>query len=58
MLLGKGIKPMGEAVGKGQLYQKDIAGTIGHLIGVRSFNKNAIPADYFTSSSARHLAVR
>jgi len=56
MLIGKGIKPLGEVSGGDQLYQKHIAGTIGFLLGVRSFSKRMIPATHFEPVDDGQLA--
>ena len=46
-LLGKSVKPLGEHFGGGQLYQKHLAGTIGYLIGVKSYKTKMMPVHYF-----------
>jgi hypothetical protein len=46
-LLGKSVKPLGEVSGGSQLFQKHIAGTVGFLLGVRSFSNRMIPATHF-----------
>lgn len=46
-LLGKSVKPLGEVSGGSQLLQKHIAGTVGYLLGVRSFSTQMIPATHF-----------
>lgn len=46
-LLGQGVKPLGEVSGGSQLYLKHIAGTIGFLLGVRSFSNRMIPVTHF-----------
>lgn len=55
VLLGKSVKPLGEVSGGAQLYQKHIAGTVGYLLGVRSFSKRMIPATHFESFSNGQL---
>jgi len=47
MMLGKGIKALGERDGKSQFYQKHIAGTVGYLLGVKSFSKQMLPVTCF-----------
>jgi len=47
MMLGNGIKPLGEVNDRLQLYQKHIAGTAGYLLGVKSYSKQMIPLHYF-----------
>lgn len=46
-LLGSRVKPLGEVSGGVQLFQKHIAGTVGYLLGVRSFSSRMIPATHF-----------
>ncbi len=46
-LLGHGIAALGEHRQDGQLYQRQLAGTIGSLLGVRSFRSEAIPASFY-----------
>jgi len=47
MLLGKGVKPLGEVSDRVQLFQKHIAGTAGYLLGVKSYSRQMIPLTYF-----------
>jgi hypothetical protein len=47
-MLGNGIAALGEHKQDGQLYQRQLAGTIGSLLGVRSFRNEAIPASFYT----------
>lgn len=56
VLLGKGVKSLGEISGGSQLYQKHIAGTIGYLLGVRSFSHRMIPATHFEHFAGEQLA--
>lgn len=42
-LLGNGVKQMGEYQGRIQLYQKQLAGTIGYFLNVHSFNQYTMP---------------
>ncbi|MCU7551253.1 alkaline phosphatase family protein [Chitinophagaceae bacterium LB-8] len=42
-LIGNGVKQMGEYKGRIQLYQKQVAGTIGYFLNVRSFNNYTMP---------------
>ena len=46
-LIGAGIRSLGEIKSKGQLYQTQIAGTIGALLGVYSFRNYSIPVSFF-----------
>ena len=46
-LLGNTVKPLGEVRGGTQLYLKHIAGTIGYLVGVKSFRNKMIPVTNF-----------
>lgn len=55
-LLGKGVKALGEVRGGGQLYQKHIAGTIGFLLGVKSFSSRMIPATHFEGFAGEQVA--
>lgn len=49
-LLGKGVKHSGESQRKMQLYQKQLAGTIGMFLNVRSFSNYSLPVTQFTAS--------
>jgi hypothetical protein len=51
MMLGKGIKPLGEIRDKVQIFQKHIAGTASYLLGVKSYSKKMIPLTYFEGFS-------
>lgn len=46
-MIGRAVKPLGEIAGGNQLYQKHIAGTVGYLLGVKSFRSKMIPVNYF-----------
>lgn len=46
-MIGKKVKPLGEHFGKGQVYQKHIAGTIGYLLGVKSYRNKMMPVGLF-----------
>lgn len=46
-LLGNGVKSLGEVKQKGQLYQKQLAGTIGHFLNMRSYNPHSMPVTFF-----------
>ena len=46
-MLGKSVKSLGEVSGGGQLFQKHIAGTVGYLLGVRSFSDRMLPVTCF-----------
>ena len=56
MLLGNRVKPTGEQTGKTQLFQKYIAGTVGYLLGVRSFSNKMLPVTCFEAENL--LAVK
>jgi hypothetical protein len=56
-LLGKSVKPLGEVRGGTQLYQKHVAGTVGYLLGVRSFSNRMIPATHFETFSDAQLVL-
>lgn len=56
-MLGRGIKPLGEVDDRTQLYQKDIAGTIGYLLGVRSYSRQMIPLTYFEEVAPKDALV-
>lgn len=45
--LGNGIRNMGECRNRVQLYQKQLAGTIGHFLNVTSYNNYSVPVSYF-----------
>ncbi|ANE52924.1 alkaline phosphatase family protein [Flavisolibacter tropicus] len=47
MLLGYRVKALGELKGNMQLFQKHIAGTVGYLLGVRSFSHKMLPVTSF-----------
>jgi hypothetical protein len=47
MLLGKGVKGGGELSCKMQTYQKHVAGTVGYLLGVKSFSSQMLPVTCF-----------
>ncbi|RYY98257.1 MAG: phosphoglyceromutase [Chitinophagaceae bacterium] len=46
-LLGPAVKPLGECTGGSQLFQKNIAGTMGYLLGVKSWTKQMLPKELF-----------
>ncbi|HEY1114110.1 MAG TPA: hypothetical protein VGE66_11145 [Chitinophagaceae bacterium] len=46
-LLGRSVKPLGEVSGGDQLFQKHVAGTVGFLLGVRSFSNRMLPVTSF-----------
>ena len=46
-LLGNGIKVIGECKQPAQLYQKQVAGTIGYFLNLTSFNNYSFPVSYF-----------
>ena len=48
-MLGNGVKPIGECKEPVQLYQKQIAGTIGHFLNITSYNNYSLPFSYFTA---------
>jgi hypothetical protein len=47
-MLGNGVKKMGECKEPVQLYQKQIAGTIGYFLNITSYNNYSLPFSYFT----------
>jgi len=47
-LLGNGIKNLGERKRAGQLYEKQVAGTMGYLLNVKSYNNYSFPINLFT----------
>lgn len=51
-LMGNGIVAMGEHKQPVQLYQKQLAGTVGSLLGIRSYRNEAIPAIYYQTLAA------
>jgi hypothetical protein len=51
-LLGNNVKPLGESRTNSQLYQKTIAGTIGYLLGVKSYSKQMLPVTIFEKDPA------
>jgi hypothetical protein len=53
-LLGNGVKNIGERKNPVQLYQKQIAGTIGYLLNISSFNNYSFPINYFTAIDKLH----
>lgn len=48
-MLGAGIEPRGELKYNMQLYQDQIAGTVSALLGVHSFERQSIPATFYTA---------
>ncbi len=48
-LLGNGVRKLGEYKQAVQLYQKQIAGTIGYFLNVTSFSHYSLPINYFTA---------
>ena len=46
-LLGNGVRQLGEYKKAVQLYQKQIAGTIGHFLNIVSYSKYSLPVNYF-----------
>jgi hypothetical protein len=46
-MLGKGVKPIGECKFPAQLYQQQIAGTIGYFTNVNSYSNYTFPLSYF-----------
>jgi hypothetical protein len=46
-LLGNSIKKMGESHQQVQLYQKQVAGTIGYLLNIKSYNNYCFPINLF-----------
>lgn len=52
-LLGNGVKELGESRHKIQLYQKQLAGTIGYFLNVHSFSNHTMPLTYFKAIDGR-----
>jgi len=50
-LLGNGVKELGEYKQRIQLYQKQLAGTIGYFLNIRSFNSPTLPLTCFEPMS-------
>jgi hypothetical protein len=48
-MLGNGVKRIGECKEPVQLYQKQIAGTIGYFLNITSYNDYSLPFSYFTA---------
>lgn len=48
-LLGNGVRKFGEYKQAVQLYQKQIAGTIGYFLNVTSYSNYSLPINYFTA---------
>jgi hypothetical protein len=48
-MLGNGVKKIGECKEPVQLYQKQIAGTIGYFLNIPSYNNYSLPFSYFTA---------
>ncbi len=48
-LLGNGIRNIGECKRAIQLYEKQVAGTMGYLLNIKSFNNYSFPINLFTS---------
>jgi hypothetical protein len=48
-MLGNGVRKIGECKEPTQLYQKQIAGTIGHFLNITSYNNYSLPITYFTA---------
>jgi hypothetical protein len=57
-LLGNNVLPLGESHRNTQFYQKSIAGTIGYLLGVRSYSSQTLPVTIFEKDPADAVAVR
>lgn len=53
-LLGNGVLPLGEQKTTVQLYQKQIAGTVGSLLGIHSYRNEMIPVSYFTAINTKY----
>ena len=48
-LIGNGVRALGENKRPAQLYQKQIAGTIGYFLNLASFNNYSFPVSYFSA---------
>jgi hypothetical protein len=49
-LLGTGVRSIGECKRPAQLYQKQLAGTIGYFLNITSFNNYTFPISYLTAT--------
>ena len=47
-LMGNGVRTLGENKHPVQLYQKQIAGTIGYFLNIRSYSNYSLPVTYFS----------
>jgi hypothetical protein len=52
-MLGNGVKKIGECKEQVQLYQKQIAGTMGYFLNLTSYNKYSFPFSYFTATNRK-----
>jgi hypothetical protein len=57
-LLGNNVLPLGESNAPSQFYQKSIAGTIGYLLGVKSYSSQMLPVTIFEKDPADAVAKR
>lgn len=57
-MMGANIKPLGEYAGARQMYQRNIAGTIGYLLGVKSFSKDMMPLTLFQNDAAVNFLAK
>ena len=55
-LLGANVRNLGEVSGGSQLYQRSIAGTIGYLVGVKSYSKHTLPSILFEKDPVTEIA--
>ncbi|MDB5197654.1 MAG: hypothetical protein JWP88_2025 [Flaviaesturariibacter sp.] len=57
-MLGNNIRPLGECKVNSQLYQRNIAGTIGYLLGVKTYSRHMLPLTLFEKDPAAYVAKR
>jgi hypothetical protein len=57
-MLGANVRPLGEYSRKSQLYQRDIAGTMGYLLGIKSYSKHMLPVTLFEKDPTAAIAKR
>ncbi|MDB5251447.1 MAG: hypothetical protein JWP27_616 [Flaviaesturariibacter sp.] len=55
-MIGNKIRPLGEVSQDGQAYQRNIAGTIGYLLGVRTYSRHMLPLTLFEPEPGTMLA--
>ena len=57
-MMGANVRPLGEVSNESQLYQRSIAGTIGYLLGVKSYNQHRLPSLFFQRDPVSAIAKR